>query len=94
MHTHVNRPLRTVPHNERDVAADLAPTVARVQCDWVTRFLLAFGIVAPMVTVTAITVMAARTAGYSHVSDAVSDLAAQGVPDAGFILPPSSRLAS
>ena len=39
------------------------------------------GLIAPLVVVTLIAVMASRTPGYSHVSDTVSDLAAQGVPD-------------
>jgi hypothetical membrane protein len=53
---------------------------------WLTRALLACGIVAPVVIVTLIVTMAARTPGYSHVSDTVSDLAAQGVPDAGIMM--------
>jgi hypothetical membrane protein len=51
-----------------------------------TRGLLTFGIIAPVVTVTVIAVMAARTPGYRHVRDTVSDLAAQGVADAGIVM--------
>jgi Protein of unknown function (DUF998) len=71
-----------IPPLERGHALEVSPE----QSVLVTRMLLTFGIVAPVVTVIVITVMAARTPGYSHISGTVSDLAAQGVPDAGFMM--------
>src|SRR5215218_3845151 len=71
---------------DRDLKLDRVPSSARAQSVWLTRALLACGLLAPVITVTGIANMAARTPGYSHVSDTVSDLAAQGVPDAGIMV--------
>jgi hypothetical membrane protein len=75
-----------VPLIERDLTQDRAPLSARAQNVWFTRALLACGLVAPVITITVIAIMAARTPGYSHVSNTVSDLAAQGVPDAAIMM--------
>jgi hypothetical membrane protein len=71
---------------DRDLTLDRVPSSARAQSVWLTRALLACGLAAPVITVTLIVTMAARTPGYRHVSDTVSDLAAQRVPDAGFMM--------
>jgi hypothetical membrane protein len=86
VNTQLGRASKPVPQVEQDLTADRASSTAREQSVRLTRVLLVCGFVAPVITVTVITIMAARMPGYSHVSDTVSDLAAQGVPDAGIMM--------